>query len=224
MIAECLERLHQKLEKNSLPSYSLASCYEYGDRIYKNSIQVTPLWEVKKYRREHGVAEPVDLGLSVKWASRNLGAPCQEQPGYYVGWGDVTCMNQSTYYEDYPVADNISGTQLDPATVLWRETWRMPTTAEMLELMQNCQWMWTVINGVTGFMVTGKTGNGIFLPAGGNRYGCQFEDAYYFGRYWCGQIDENDNARAYLLEFSQTSGQLFTLARHMGLLIRPVLG
>ena len=139
MIAECLERLHQKLENSSLPSYSLASCYEYGDRIYKNAIQVTPLWEVKKYRREHGVAEPIDLGLSVKWASHNLGAPCQEQPGYYIGWGDTTCMNQSTYYEDYPVAGNISGTQLDPATVLWRETWRIPSTAEMLELMQSLQ-------------------------------------------------------------------------------------
>lgn len=208
--------------------YSLISCSK-NRSIYEQKISIIPQWKKRKdaealklLRRQRGAAEPIDLGLSVKWASHNLGAPCQEQPGYYVGWGDASCQLQSAYYDDYPVQKQIGGTAYDAARKMWGETWRIPTVQEMLELMQRCQWQWTQINGVTGFWITGSTGNSIFLPAGGDRYGCQFEDAYYFGRYWCDQIDEQDNARAYLLEFSQTSGNLYTLARYMGLLIRPV--
>lgn len=221
--------LHNILGNGGAIRYSLISCNGKSG-LYESPISITPKWLTKKRyeellveRKRRGVAEPVDLGLSVKWASHNLGAPCQEQPGYYVGWGDASCQQQSTYYDDYPVQPQIGGTAYDAARNMWGETWRIPTVQEMLELMQRCQWQWTQINGVTGFWITGSTGNSIFLPAGGDRYGCQFEDAYYFGRYWCDQIDEQDNARAYLLEFSQTSGNLYTLARYMGLLIRPVL-
>ncbi len=221
--------LHNMLGNGGTIHYSLISCNNTNG-IYGKPMIITPKWLAKKReeelqaeRKRRGVGDPIDLGLSVKWASHNLGAPCQEQPGYYVGWGDVSCQLQSTYYEDYPVLPQIGGTPFDAARRYWGETWRIPTVQEMLELMQRCQWQWTQVNGVTGFWITGRTGNSIFLPAGGDRYGCQFEDAYYFGRYWCDQIDEQDNARAYLLEFSQTSGNLFTLARYMGLLIRPVL-
>lgn len=221
--------LQNRLGNGGSLHYSLISCNNKGG-LYGSPITITPKWLAKKQyeellaeRKRRGTAEPVDLGLSVKWASHNLGAPCQEQPGYYVGWGDATCQQQSTYYDDYPQRRNIGGTIYDAARQMWGETWRIPTIQEMQELMQHCQWQWTQINGVTGFWITGSTGNSIFLPAGGDRYGCQYEDAYYFGRYWCDQIDEHDNARAYLLEFSQTSGNLFSLARYMGLLIRPVL-
>lgn len=220
----------QKMLGNSGENYySLISCNGKSG-LYESPIAITPKWLAKKRheellaeRKRRGVADPVDLGLSVKWASHNLGAPCQEQPGYYVGWGDSTCQQQSTCYDDYPLQRKIGGTIYDAARTFWGETWRIPTIQEMQELMQRCQWQWTQINGVTGFWITGSTGNSIFLPAGGDRYGCQYEDAYYYGRYWCDQIDEQDKARAYLLEFSQTSGSLFSLARYMGLLIRPVL-
>lgn len=217
------ETIQQNIGNGVNVRHSLIPCAA-SDGIFSGIIKITPLWLLRRQRRERGTAEPVDLGLSVMWASHNLGAPCQEQPGYYVGYGDATCCMQSTYYDDYPCIDNIGGTQYDAARKFWQETWRLPTVAEMLELMQNCRWIWTQINGVTGYQITGTTGNSIFLPAGGDRYGQQFEDAYYFGRYWCDKLDERDNARAYLLEFSQQSGQLFTLARYMGMLIRPVLG
>lgn len=223
------EQIKQTIEHNASLHHLLMPVS--GNGIYKTPVKIVPLWflrkkeeELKAERIRRGVGEPVDLGLSVKWASKNLGAPCPEQPGYYVGWGDVTCQNASTCYGDYPSFSNICGTQYDPARSLWAETWRLPSIEEMLELMQNCQWMWLIINGVTGFQITGKTGNSIFLPAGGSRYGFQFEDAYYVGRYWTGEIDKEDNARAYLLEFSQQSGNMFSLARYMGMLIRPVLG
>lgn len=224
-----LIELAKSLRNGGHTHYSLAACSS-NYSIFGKRIDIPQKWllirqheELLAERKRRGVAEPVDLGLSVKWASHNLGAPCQEQPGYYVGWGDPTCQQTSTYYEDYPCKEKLAGPNEDPASALWKESWRMPTVAEMLELMQLCQWQWTQINGVTGFWITGKTGNSIFLPAGGDRYGTQFEDAYYFGRYWCNQIDENDDHRAYLLEFSQQDGQIFSLARYMGMLIRPVL-
>lgn len=216
------ENLRAMLGNGGGIRHSLTSCAS-NNSLFGSPIKIVPLWQLRLLRLQRGTAEPVDLGLSVLWASHNLGAPSAEQPGYYVGWGDATCQLQSTYYEDYPSCAHIAGTCYDAARAFWQENWRIPTIPEMQELMQQCQWQWTQINGVTGFWITGRTGNSIFLPAGGDRYGCQYEDAYYFGRYWCEQIDKMDNARAYLLEFSQNNGQLFTLARYMGLLIRPVL-
>ena len=35
------------------------------------------------------IPEPVDLGLSVLWASWNVGANAPEEDGYYYAWGEV---------------------------------------------------------------------------------------------------------------------------------------
>lgn len=224
--------------------HKLKACSS-SNSIYSNAITITPLWKKKKDeafaleqkklaeiqlaedRIKRGTAEPVDLGLSVKWASHNLGTTIMEQPGLYVGWGDITAQNISTNYNDYPTPNpptRIDGTEFDLARRMWAETWRLPTNEEMLELMQQCQWMWTSINGVTGFQITGKTGNAIFLPAGGQRYGGQFELAYTNGSYWTGNLFEQEPARACYLSFTQFNGQLASLARYMGMCIRPVLG
>ena len=36
----------------------------------------------------------------------------------------------------------------------------------MNELVNNCKWEWSQINGINGYKVTGTNGNSIFLPAG----------------------------------------------------------
>lgn len=222
--------INQTIGSSGLFHYSLIDA-RTNNSVLDSPINFIPLWkqrqldeELRLARIQRGAGEPIDLGLSVKWSNKNLGAPSIEQPGYYVGWGDVTCQNASTFYGDYPCVNNICGSQYDAVHHLWAETWRLPTNNEMIELMQKCQWVWTIINGVPGFQITGSTGNSIFLPAGGNRYGLQYEDAYYFGRYWTGEIDPTDNTRAFFLEFSQQNGQLYSLSRSLGMLIRPVLG
>lgn len=55
------------------------------------------------------VAEPeyVDLGLSVKWASFNLGATAPEEYGNYYAWGEVATKD-AYYYPDGGNADNSS--------------------------------------------------------------------------------------------------------------------
>lgn len=215
------------------PSYTLVSCGDSGSVLPK-TVAFCPEWLTRRRaeqaaaqlcadRRMRGTAEPVDLGLSVLWASHNLGAPCPEQPGYYAGWGDATCSLVSTYYEDYPSQPDISGTKYDAARMLWKEKWRMPNLSEMAELMQKGVWQWTQINGVTGFRVSGPTGNSIFLPAGGDRMGTGYEDAYVAGRYWTSERDKADEACACMLEFTQGSGNIYPVSRYMGLLVRPVL-
>ena len=122
----------------------------------------------------------VDLGLpsGTKWAAKNIGANSAEDAGYYFAWGETE--TKETYGsgnyrwgtqnlgDDY----DISATQNDAAAVLWGGIWRMPTKAEMEELMNtaNCQWTWTSINGINGYLVSSKAEgniNKIFLPAAG---------------------------------------------------------
>ena len=47
----------------------------------------------------------------------------------------------------------------------------MPTKEEFEELQNECSWQWTTVNGINGYRVTGPSGNSIFLPAAGYRYG-----------------------------------------------------
>lgn len=48
--------------------------------------------------------EAVDLGLSVRWASFNIGAAAPEEYGWYYAWGDTlereVCMKYSYLYYD----------------------------------------------------------------------------------------------------------------------------
>lgn len=226
-------KLQKALESGEQLRCTLEPC-AWPSSIYEDGVEIIPLWLKRKQaaeaeaalmaqRRQLGVGEPVDLGLSVLWSSRNVGAPSGDQPGYYVGWGDGSGRLLSTIYDDYPCVNNISGTEYDFARQMWQESWRIPTLQEMIELMQQCQWLWTVINGVPGYQVIGRNQKSIFLPAGGDRYGVQYEDAYYAGRYWTADLYEEETARAYFLEFSQQGAQISSLARYMGMLIRPVL-
>ena len=117
--------------------------------------------------------EAVDLGLSVKWASCNIGATKPEEFGDYFAWGEVSpkkeysVENSLTYAKDL---EDISGDpQYDAATANWGGDWRMPTLAEYKELREKCSWKWIKLNGVKGVCVKGPNGNTIFLPATGVR-------------------------------------------------------
>lgn len=123
----------------------------------------------------------VDLGLSVYWASCNLGANKPEEYGGYYAWGET--KTKSDYFSDnyifynkdtkeyLNIGQNISGTEYDAATVNLGSDWRMPTRAEMQELIDNCTWEWNHIGSIYGFIVTGENGNSIFLPVGGSKAG-----------------------------------------------------
>ncbi len=127
--------------------------------------------------------EYVDLGVSVKWATCNVGAANPEEVGGLFAWGETDTKTEYSYatykfsvdgvrgnYTKY--SDKDSKTVLDQeddvAHVKWGGSWRVPTSAEMDELRRECNWTWTTENDVKGFRVSGKKegyeNNSIFLP------------------------------------------------------------
>jgi uncharacterized protein (TIGR02145 family) len=140
-------------------------------------------------------SEYVDLGLSVLWATANLGASAPESYGDYYAWAEIepkeffswgtyryssftTEEGMDKYTTDglshqYLKADNLNRLEPtdDAATVMLGDNWRMPTTDEFAELASNCTYDITTINGVAGLrfisQVPGFEGRSIFIPYSG---------------------------------------------------------
>lgn len=196
--------------------------------------------------------EIVDLGLSVKWASWNVGASSEEEYGDYYAWGALEPDYENNYFwpsyplcngvshallkynvsDDYGQIDNI--TVLEPkddiATVSWGGQWRMPTITELEELRNpdNCDWTWTTVNEVPGVIVTSKiqgyTDKSIFLPAAGYKYG---NLPNYFGElgiYWSSSLYHKVPAGAYRLIFKNTGTNWSNGGRCGGQTVRAVYG
>lgn len=174
------------------------------------------------------VYQAVDLGLSVKWASCNVGASSPEGYGDYFAWGETDeksdyDLDTYKYYQNGEYVDigtNISGTKYDVARAKWGGKWRMPTRAEIEELCDECTWVWTTYNSINGIKVTGPNGNSIFLPAAGGRDGTDVDYRGYYGYYWSGSLDEG-NGSAWGLGFSG-DGYSGSDDRCYGLSVRPV--
>ena len=133
----------------------------------------------------------VDLGLSVKWATCNIGADKPEDYGDYFAWGEAetkseyTKENSATYGKD-------NFTFHDAAAENWGGSWRMPTKAECEELISNCTCTWTIIDGHKGCKLTSeKNSNSIFLPAAGLRDEELFALADTMGNYWSSSSDKS---------------------------------
>ena len=190
----------------------------------------------------------VDLGLpsGIKWASCNVGASSPEDYGNYYAWGETT--PKSFYsWETYKYAiddyDNLTKyctevlrgnngftdhkVKLDPeddaAHVNWGGTWRMPTFDEWGELYQECTWIWTMQNGVKGYIVTSKkNGNSIFLPAAGCRRGETLYSVGEYGGSWSSSLLEGYPSDAWGLCFLSGDQGRGSDGRYYGFAVRPV--
>lgn len=185
----------------------------------------------------------VDLGLSVKWATCNVGASKPEDYGDYYAWGETTTQSDYKYShetykwckgtdytmtkyctnDDYGTVDNRTRLTAsdDVATVKWGSKWHMPTLLEMRELVENCTWTWTTQSGVNGMKVTGTNGNSIFLPAAG--YYTYKEFRRGSGLYWSSDLYEGKNNEAFCLIFGRYEGDWYVWQyRNRGLSVRPV--
>jgi len=129
--------------------------------------------------------EYVDLGLSVKWATFNVGATKPEEYGDYYAWGETSIKYSYTWqnYKFITSGDSYSNVKFskynassgygkvdnkttldyedDVAHIKWGGSWRMPTKAEQDELYRNCTWTWfssdsLEFGGVAGYKVTSK--------------------------------------------------------------------
>ena len=196
---------------------------------------------------ENGYAY-VDLGLSVKWATCNVGASSPEDYGDYFAWGETTPKDYydwSTYkycngsddsltkycdkssYGNNGFTDNKTQLELsdDAARANWGGSWRMPSNEERNELIDNCTWEWTTQNGVNGYKVTSKSnGNSIFLPAAGYRYDSSLISAGSRGLYWSSSLGTDYPYYAWGVYFN--SGYVYRDygSRSYGHSVRPVLG
>lgn len=193
--------------------------------------------------------EYVDLGLSVKWATFNVGATAPEEIGDYFAWGEAETKSNYTP-STYKFLDSSSSslikynyntdekTTLEPGDdvvhIKWGGEWRMPTEAEFTELKNNCSWEWTTQNGVKGYKVTsnksGYTNHSIFLPAAGyyddSTIRNNGSNGYYFGYYWSSSLNDEVSRNAWCLFFNTVNMPFnygsYPYARYFGLTVRPV--
>jgi hypothetical protein len=116
----------------------------------------------------------VDLGLSVYWATMNVGAETVTSVGTYCLWGDGTGTrdwdNGDMKYSMDKSSYNISGTERDLSHTKWGNGWRTPTYAEFLELAQYTQKSLKTINGVKCVRFTANNNNYIDFPINGAQY------------------------------------------------------
>ena len=184
--------------------------------------------------------EVVDLGLSVKWRSMNVGASKPEDYGHYFAWAETSPKSSylssnykypATNYSDgitiYAKYDSTTGgdkkskleAEDDAATANLGNGWRTPTFKEFKELRENCTWTWVTLNGVKGMQVTGKNGKSIFLPAGGwyDKNGLNNKGSY--GSYWTAT---GDGGTANAVDFLNNDKSSALLPRCDGRSVRPV--
>ena len=183
----------------------------------------------------------VDLGLSVKWATCNLGATTPEGYGDYFAWGETSPKDDyslTNYFDAKYVSgwsflkyNNEGGkTTLEPeddaAHVNWGGNWRMPTKAEFEELHNNCTWTWTQKSGIYGCEVKGSNDKSIFLPASGLRDGSDPSGVGSEGYYWSSSLYESSSGSTYIINFLREEEGLEWYCeegwRYYGLSVRPV--
>ena len=206
--------------------------------------------ETKSFRHDMKVGTAVDLGLSVKWASMNVGADVPSDAGCYFAWGEtvergvswsnykhaagnsesLTKYNTNSTYgivDDKTVLEEID----DAAYSLWGNDWRMPTIDELEELYYECEWTWTTQDGMNGYLVKSKVNeNSIFLPAAGFKRGIEnevenIEQERKYGFYWSSNLYEPYTHSAKNFAFTSTSiydESYSTASRVICCTIRPV--
>ncbi len=188
------------------------------------------------------------------WATMNVGASKPEEYGDYFAWGETEGYNSGKTYFGWSTYKWCKGndnaltkystngshgsygyngftdnkTQLDPeddaAYVNWGSGWRMPTYDQLKELRDQCTWTLYTFNNVKGYLVEGKNGNVIFLPAAGHRYYASLSGAGSYGIYWSRTLCSDYPSFAWFLDFNSNSSGVYGSSgyRYCGRSVRPV--
>lgn len=190
-------------------------------------------------------AEYVDLGLSVDWATCNLGASSPEDYGDYYAWGETEPKDEYSW-DNYKYCKGSYTTltkycrwsgygyngffdfykelvdEDDAATVIYGSPWRTPSLDEMKELIDSCTWNWTAKDGVNGCEVIGPNGNSIFLPASGVKPETTLGHPGAQGYYWSSTLNSSNSPTAYYMHLSSDNQGTGFGYRSSGSTIRPV--
>lgn len=159
-------------ELASETAYSYKAYILYKGKYYEGETRsFTTKEDENKYIPTPG--RVVDLGLSVKWASCNLGAQNPEEYGEYFPFKKDMTQVCDSYL--------VGGL-------------RIPTKEEIEELVTKCESVWISYKGINGLLVIGPNKNKIFLPATGEFVNGRIH--YLQGRtgsYWSFTIGVNYN-------------------------------
>ena len=168
--------------------------------------------------------EYVDLGLSVKWATCNVGATKPEKYGNYYAWGETTTKidyQESSY--TYTGTPSVLPLDKDAAAVNMGGTWRMPTKDEWQELKDNCTWTWEMSNDKGGYRITSKTnGYSIYLPAAGGYFNTLLYGTGTYGAYCSSSLNTENPSTAYGIVFDSANINIMPGARNYGVAVRGV--
>lgn len=178
------------------------------------------------------------------WATCNLGANKPEEYGDYFAWGEIhpkTKYGWGTYkysktkkrlfkteelitkycgevefgYDGF--TDGLAELQAsdDAAAANWGNGWYTPKREQWDELMANTNSEWTTRNGVEGRLFTSKkNGQTLFLPAAGNRWESELNNAGSFGYYWSSSL--RTSCPDYAWYFYFRSGRTGVYGSHRG--------
>ncbi len=191
------------------------------------------------------------------WAETNIGAENPEDYGLYFWWGDTVGYrregsawiasdgssqnfsfgsgNTPTYgksnatlqSEGWITADGVLASAHDAAQAHWGGSWRLPTKDELSALSSNCDWTWTMRNGVRGYVVRGRddfAASSIFLSAAGFGSGTSLSSTGSYGLFWLSVPDESNSNLAWYLRFNSGDHSTYSSNRNLGYPIRPVQG
>lgn len=199
-----------------------------------------------------------DLGLSVKWSLTNVGASSPEKAGGYYAWGE-TEEKESYTWDNYKYYDNTEGTITkytareawtynygdglfaleatdDVAHLVMGDSWRMPTAAEVSELIfAETSNVHSTYKGQYGVFIYNDKGC-IFFPMVGYKDGDKLfiegPDSYYGDDrtalcvyYWSGSLyDVNPWRNQYAMGYGFGGGftEMNTKHRYLGYQIRAV--
>ena len=184
------------------------------------------------------------------WSETNIGAENPWDYGYYFWWGNPMGLRPSgtTFIFSFKPANcptsekstvqlqiegwvvSKAGTYVlspthDAAHVYWGGEWRIPTKQELSDLESKCDWTWTTINGVCGYVVKGRgyySSFSIFLPCAGHVFMDKLLEADS-GYYWSSVPDSN-NSNAWCLNFNLSYHDTHCCGRYSGMPVRPVQG
>lgn len=213
------------------------------------AVMKVPASDVDKVIFEEAIPEPqlVDLGLSVKWATFNVGASNPKEVGFYFAWGEIQGYSKeaahnfgwATYkwgtennFTKYNANDNkkVLDATDDAARAYLGGSWRMPTREEQEELFNesNCTLTWCdnyENSGVKGYKITSKktgfTDKFIFLPATG-----YFTNVFNSGDhcyYWSSSLSSGSTNTASSMNLYSSDRQThYDTRRFGGLCVRAV--
>lgn len=150
--------------------------------------------------------KPVDLGLSIRWSSKNLGAKTVYSSGEFYKWGELTPI--PGYFREYQYERQHSRgynqkmrlfnlpASNDVAVQNMEKGWRMPTADEFQELIDKCTWEYMDCTRAY-WLVTGPNGNQLIFPLRGykDQYGHIQNDSHVtrlVGEYWSSSLYEEE--------------------------------